>query len=210
MERAQAARTREFLDGLYEPGFEARFLSDRLGSTTHITALDGDGGCASVTCSNGSGSGIFVAGTGIQLNNMLGEEDLNPFGFHETGAGRRMPSMMAPTIALREGEVVLGLGSGGSNRIRSAVTQTILRYLGDGLDLTAAVQAPRLHAEAGTVHAEPGVDPAALDRLEAAGYSVVRWGDVNLFFGGVHAVAAGHGRPEAAGDPRRGGAVSFA
>ena len=97
MERAQRARTPEFLAGLYEPSFADRFLADRLGSTTHITALDGDGGCASVTCSNGSGSGVFVAGTGIQLNNMLGEQDLNPFGFHATDPGRRMPSMMAPT-----------------------------------------------------------------------------------------------------------------
>ena len=153
---------------------------------------------------------MFVDGTGIQLNNMLGEEDLNPFGFHATGAGRRMPSMMSPTIALRDGRLVLGLGSGGSNRIRSAVSQTILRYLGDGLDLNAAVQAPRLHFEAGTVHAEPGVDPEALDGLEQAGYSVVRWREPSLFFGGVHAVAAGDGRPEAAGDPRRGGAVAFA
>lgn len=210
MERAQAARTREFLDGLYEDGFAARFLADRLGSTTHITALDDDGGCASVTCSNGSGSGVFVPGTGIQLNNMLGEQDLNPFGFHATGAGRRMPSMMAPTLALRDGELVLGLGSGGSNRIRSAITQTILRYLGDGLDLTAAVRAPRIHFEDGVVHAEPGIDPDALGRLEALGHSVVRWREPNLFFGGVHAVAAGRDRPEGAGDPRRGGAVAYA
>lgn len=210
MERAQQARTPEFLAGLYERDFADRFLADRLGSTTHITALDGDGGCASVTCSNGSGSGVFVAGTGIQLNNMLGEQDLNPFGFHGTDPGRRMPSMMAPTIALRDGELVLGLGSGGSNRIRSAITQTIIRYLGDGLDLAASVLAPRLHFEDGTVHAEPGIDPGALDRLEAAGYDVVRWRGRSLFFGGVHAVAAGrHGR-EGAGDTRRGGAVAWA
>jgi len=210
MERAQDARTREFLAGLYEPGFADRFLADRLGSTTHITALDAAGGCASVTCSNGSGSGVFVPGTGIQLNNMLGEQDLNPFGFHATAPGRRMPSMMAPTIALRDGELVLGLGSGGSNRIRSAITQTILRYLGDGLDLEAAVLAPRLHFEDGTVHAEPGFDEAALDRVAALGHSVVRWRDRSLFFGGVHAVAAGRGRREGAGDPRRGGAVAWA
>jgi gamma-glutamyltranspeptidase / glutathione hydrolase len=210
MERAQQARTPEFLDGLYEDGFAARFLADRLGSTTHITALDGDGGCASVTCSNGSGSGVFVPGTGIQLNNMLGEQDLNPFGFHDTEPGRRMPSMMSPTVALRDGDLVLGLGSGGSNRIRSAITQVILRHLGDGLDLTAAVRAPRLHFEAGVVHAEPGIDPAALDRLEALGHTVVRWRDRSLFFGGVHAVAAAQGRPEGAGDPRRGGAVAYA
>jgi gamma-glutamyltranspeptidase/glutathione hydrolase len=210
MEQAQDARTREFLSGLYEPGFARRFLGDRLGSTTHITALDGEGGCASVTCSNGSGSGVYVEGTGIQLNNMLGEEDLNPLGFHATIAGRRMPSMMSPTIALRDGELALGLGSGGSNRIRSAVTQTIIRYLGDGLTLDAAVNAPRVHFEAGIVPAEPGADPGSLTALEQRGYEVVRWHERSLFFGGVHAVAAGHGRPEAAGDPRRGGAVAWA
>jgi gamma-glutamyltranspeptidase / glutathione hydrolase len=210
MERAQEARTPEFVAGLYEPGFSRRFLADRLGSTTHITALDGDGGCASVTCSNGSGSGVFVDGTGIQLNNMLGEEDLNPLGFHATIPGRRMPSMMSPTVALREGELVLGLGSGGSNRIRSAVTQTIIRYLGDGMTLEEAVDAPRVHFEGGTVHAEPGSDAAALLALEAQGHQVVRWRNRSLYFGGVHAVGANRGVPEAAGDARRGGAIAWA
>ncbi len=210
MERAQMARTPEFVTGLPEPGFAQRFLADRLGSTTHITALDGDGGCASVTCSNGSGSGVFVDGTGIQLNNMLGEEDLNPLGFHSTTAGRRMPSMMSPTIALREGELVLGLGSGGSNRIRSAISQTIIRYLGEGMTLEQAVDAPRVHFEGGIVHAEPGIDAAALRALEEHGHTVVRWRSPSLYFGGVHAVGAGHGEPEAAGDSRRGGAVAWA
>jgi gamma-glutamyltranspeptidase / glutathione hydrolase len=210
MERAQEARTPEFVAGLTEADFAHRFLADRLGSTTHITALDCDGGCASVTCSNGSGSGVFVEGTGIQLNNMLGEEDLNPLGFHATIPGQRLPSMMSPTVALREGELVLGLGSGGSNRIRSAVTQTIVRYLGEGMTLEQAVGAPRLHFEGGTVHAEPGVDEAALGGFERAGRTVVRWRDRNLYFGGVHAVGAGHGVPEAAGDARRGGAVAWA
>jgi len=210
MERAQEARTPEFVAGLYEPGFSRRFLADRLGSTTHITALDGDGGCASVTCSNGSGSGVFVDGTGIQLNNMLGEEDLNPLGFHATAPGRRMPSMMSPTIALRDGELVLGLGSGGSNRIRSAVSQTIIRYLGEGMTLERAVDAPRVHFEAGTVHAEPGIDSEALAALERGGHRVVRWRDRSLYFGGVHAVGAKDGEPEAAGDSRRGGAVAWA
>ena len=87
MEAAQEARSPAFLAGLHEEGFDRRFLADRLGSTTHITAVDGAGGCASVTCSNGSGSGIFVEGTGIHVNNMLGEQDLNPFGFHAIDAG---------------------------------------------------------------------------------------------------------------------------
>ena len=212
MEGAQSERTEEFLAGLYDDGFAARFLSsDRLGSTTHITAVDGDGMCASVTCSNGTGSGLVVPGTGVHVNNMLGEQDLNPLGFHRSEPGRRLPSMMSPTVVLRDGELEAGLGSGGSNRIRSAVLQTILR-LTDGLDVAEAVVAPRVHFEDGAVQAEPGVDEAALARLEARGYEVVRWPDRNVFFGGVHAVTRdpATGELRGGGDPRRGGAVAAA
>lgn len=237
MEQAQAARTEQFVADLYSDGFAARFLAperlaeaeqrcregarpgphrgmpgDALGSTTHITAVDGEGRCASVTCSNGTGSGLVVPGTGIHVNNMLGEQDLNPFGFHSTPAGRRMPSMMSPTVVLREGELEAGLGSGGSNRIRSAILQAIERIVGGEMDGADAIAAPRVHFEAGIVHAEPGVDPDALERLAARGYEVIRWRQANLFFGGVHAVVRDPAAGEFAGigDPRRGGAVATA
>ena len=213
MEVAQAARTEAFLEGLYEADFAARFLSaDRLGSTTHITAVDGEGRCASVTCSNGTGSGILVPGTGVHLNNMLGEEDLNPHGFHRHASGRRMPSMMSPTVVLRDEELVCGLGSGGSNRIRSAIVQTLVQLLAVGRPVAEAVNSPRVHFEAGVVQAEPGVDEAALARLEARGLDVFRWPAINVFFGGVHAVARDPrtGALGGGGDPRRGGAVAIA
>jgi gamma-glutamyltranspeptidase / glutathione hydrolase len=189
---------------------EAR--SDLLGSTTHISTIDSDGTCANVTCSNGSGSGVLVPGTGVILNNMLGEEDLNPLGFHNIPAGRRVPSMMAPTVVLRDGETVLGLGSAGSNRIRSAILQTIVRAVEEGIGVEAAVRAPRLHFEAGVVQAEPGIDEAALARIEASGVAVARRPAINLYFGGVQAVARDPdtGALSGGGDPRRGGAVALA
>ena len=185
---------------------------DALGSTTHITAVDAEGGCASVTCSNGTGSGLIVPGTGIHVNNMMGEQDLNPHGFHRHRAGVRMPSMMSPSIVLRGEELEAGLGSGGSNRIRSAVLQTVVRLVVEGDSAADAVVAPRVHFEDGTVQAEPGVDDDALARLEARGYEVVRWQERNVFFGGVHTVARDPetGELSAGGDPRRGGAVAFA
>jgi gamma-glutamyltranspeptidase/glutathione hydrolase len=212
MEEAQAARTDGFHRGLYEDGFAETFLADRLGSTTHISVVDADGGCASVTCSNGTGSGVVVPGTGVHVNNMMGEEDLNPLGFHVLPPGRRMPSMMAPTIVLRDGELEMALGSGGSNRIRSAILQAILRLIVDGLEAPEAVAAPRVHFEAGAVQAEPGVDEEALGRLEQRGYQVARWARPNWFFGGVHAVTrdVATGELQGGGDPRRGGAVALA
>jgi gamma-glutamyltranspeptidase/glutathione hydrolase len=185
---------------------------DRLGSTTHISVLDGDGMCASVTCSNGAGSGVLVPGTGVILNNMLGEEDLNPLGFHAIAPGRRVPSMMAPTVVLRDGGIELGLGSAGSNRIRSAILQTVVRTVEQGMGADESVRAPRLHFEQGVVQAEPGIDETALARIEARGIEVLRRPQLNLFFGGVQAVARdpASGALSGGGDPRRGGAVATA
>jgi gamma-glutamyltranspeptidase/glutathione hydrolase len=207
-EAANARRTEEFAEGLHDPGFVESFL----GSTTHISSLDVDGVCASVTCSNGTGSGLVVPGTGVHVNNMLGEEDLNPGGFHRIPPGRRVSSMMAPTIALRDGEVVLGLGSAGSNRIRSAILAVAVRVLEQGMDADEAVRAPRVHFEAGTLQAEPGVDEEDLRTVEERGIPVVRWRRENLYFGGVQAVARdpATGELSGGGDPRRGGAVAFA
>ncbi len=202
MMAAQAERTPEFLEGLDEEGFLERFLATRLGSTTHISVLDGEGCACSCTCTNGEGSGVVVPGTGIHLNNVMGEEDLNPFGFHLHPRGRRMPSMMAPSVVLRGGEVELVLGSAGSNRIRSALLQTIVAVVDRDLSARAAVEAPRVHFENGVLFAEPGVD---LEELAEEDLEVVRFGELNLFFGGVQAVQRSAGRLQGAGDPRRGG-----
>jgi gamma-glutamyltranspeptidase / glutathione hydrolase len=209
MERAQDERTPAFLEGLDAPDFLERFMAGRLGSTTHISVLDTDGWACSVTCTNGEGSGIVVPGTGVHVNNMMGEQDLSPLGFFRHPPGRRLPSMMAPTVVLREGAPELVLGSAGSNRIRSALLQVIVGVLDRGLDAAAAVCAPRLHYEDGIVYVEPGIDTAA---LEAAGRTIARFRALNLFFGGCQAVER---EPETGvlsggGDPRRGGAVVLA
>jgi gamma-glutamyltranspeptidase / glutathione hydrolase len=201
MAAAQSERGADFLDGLAEDGFLERFLASRLGSTTHISVIDAKGLACSVTCTNGEGSGVIVPGTGIHLNNVMGEQDLNPLGFHRYPAGRRMPSMMAPSVVMREGEVELVLGSAGSNRIRSAILQTIVGVVDHGLEAAEAIKAPRVHFEDGVVFAEPGVE---LEELEPD-VPTVRFGRPNLFFGGVQAALCRQGVLSGAGDPRRGG-----
>lgn len=180
--------------------------ADRLGSTTHVSVLDAEGWACAVTCSNGTCSGIAVPGTGVHLNNMLGEEDLAPDGLTGHPTGARLPSMMAPTAVLRDGTAELVLGSAGSNRIRSALLQVIVNVVDRGMAPQAAVDAPRLHHERGALHAEPGVDVAA---LAAAGYPVTAFRAPNLFFGGCQAVGHDPGTGAVAGgaDARRGGAV---
>lgn len=172
-----------------------------VGGTTHISVVDAEGNAASLSCSLGSASGIIVPGTGIHLNNMLGES-------HLTGKalpGERLMSLMAPSVLLQDGRPRLVLGSAGSRRLHGAIFQVVVDVVGRGLGVKEAVEAPRMHAEAGIVHCE---DPDVGDELEAAGFPVVRWRERNLFFGGVSAVEIrGDGSLAAAGDPRRGGAA---
>jgi gamma-glutamyltranspeptidase / glutathione hydrolase len=230
------ARDEEFLEGLATEGYLERFLAKDaldhvatevrsrlerpeapgsagcagLGNTTHLAVMDAEGACASVTCSNGSCSGVVVPGTGMHVNNMLGEQDLNPLGYHRHDPGARVPSMMAPTVVLRDGRPEIALGSAGSNRIRSAILQTILAVVDHRLPAQEAVSSPRIHVEGREVEAEPEVDEGALAKLELSDWRVRRWAEQNLFFGGVQAVARNPmtGELSGGGDPRRGGAAT--
>jgi gamma-glutamyltranspeptidase/glutathione hydrolase len=178
-------------------------------NTTQVSVMDADGMVVSLTTSAGEGTGFVVPGTGVILNNMLGEADLHPQGFHRSTPGERIPSMMAPTVVLEESHPVLALGSGGANRIRSAILQVLLNTLAFELPLRAAVEAPRVHFEDGVLQVEAGNDLASVAALEAAGYIVNRWQSRHMYFGGVHAVAhPNEGDFVAFGDPRRGGAAA--
>ncbi len=173
--------------------------------TTHISVIDEAGNAAAASLSNGEGNGHMVGDYGFMLNNMLGEEDLSPNGIGTWREGVRLSSMMAPTIIREADGTVTALGTGGSNRIRTAILQVALNLVDRDMDLEAAVCAPRMHVEkSGKLSYEPGLDMAAASD-EAA--EVHAWPERNLFFGGVHA-ARRHpdGRLGGAGDPRRAGA----
>ncbi len=175
------------------------------GSTTHLSVLDAVGNAASLTMTNGEGCGSLLPACGFMLNNVLGEEDLNPGGFHRHAPGQRLPSMMSPTIALREGSPVLVTGTGGSNRIRSVIIQVLINFLGKGMTLEVATLSPRLHFDGETLQVEPGFADNKMDALRAIA-PINAWGSRSLYFGGAHSVTPDGGF----GDPRGSGcAVSF-
>jgi gamma-glutamyltranspeptidase/glutathione hydrolase len=228
MREAQLARGSGFLSGLSRGGLPRRLLTEEnlaaaarraqkrvrqfapepagLPSTTHISVVDAHGNAASLSASTGCGSGVIVPGTGIHMNNMLGEEDLNPGG-REGSPGNRLTSMMAPSIVLEEGRPRLVVGSAGSIRLRAAILQFVVNVLDHGLTVREAIEAPRVHLEGEALQVEGGIGPDTAAQLESAGYEVVRWSGLNLYFGGASAVGLGaDGELEAAGDPRRGGA----
>jgi gamma-glutamyltranspeptidase / glutathione hydrolase len=219
MREQNRVRTSGFAARLHRGGLARELLADEsvqaglrrlrgqveVGGTTHISAVDARGNAASLSCSTGSGSGVVVPGTGIGLNNMLGEYDLGPG--RRSKPGMRMTSMMAPSVALADGRPRLVVGSAGSLRLRGAIMQIVVNVLAHGLRVEEAIERPRVHLEEPHLHCEGRNDPAELDRLESWGFDVVRWRRRNLYFGGAAAVETlPDGSLAAAGDPRRGGA----
>jgi gamma-glutamyltranspeptidase/glutathione hydrolase len=193
----------------WQQGLELHSLFSR--GTTHISVADSDGNIASLTASNGEGCSYVLPGTGIMLNNMLGEEDLNPGGFNRWKKGSRLASMMSPTVAEMPDGTRFALGSGGSNRIRSAITQVLVNLLDFGMAPEQAVSAPRIHLEGNMLSIEPGISADTMSALEDSAPMTHLWPERNLFFGGVHTVSIKHGGIfDGAGDPRRGGVVAFA
>lgn len=184
-------------------------IENRHGSTTHISVVDANGMAVSLTTSNGEGSGIVVPGTGIHLNNMLGEEDINPMGFHRLAGGATLSSMMAPSILVKHGQPFLTLGSGGSNRLRGAILQVLSRHMICHEPIEQAVHAPRLHNEGNLLDVEPGaLSDEARQRLLELGWNIRDWEKPSIYFGGVHAICTNEkGQLHGAGDPRRGGSI---
>ena len=183
-----------------------------LGSTTQISAIDAHGNAVSLTLTNGEGSGHVLRGTGMMTNNILGEEDLHPKGFHQDAPGTPINTMMAPTILSRGGDRV-ALGSGGSNRLRTAILQTIVGLVEFGVSATEAVHAPRLHVELERDTNRPklafeaaGLAPDVVAALRATYPSPAEFEAPNLYFGGVHCALRIDGAFEGVGDGRRGGA----
>ena len=173
--------------------------------TTQISVIDSSGNVASLTTSNGEGSSFIAPGTGIILNNMLGEEDLNPGGFNNWQPDQRISSMMAPTILFDRDNHAFAVGSGGSNRIRSAILQVLVQLIDYQQDLHLAIECPRIHYENNLLSIEHGVvdqdDPEEFCEGEKKEF----WNARNLFFGGVHAVCSTKKGLAGKGDPRRGG-----
>jgi len=176
-----------------------------LRGTTHVSIMDKTGNIASMSMSNGEGCGHLIPGTGIMLNNMLGEEDLNTNGFHNWPLDQRMTSMMSPTLLFTPDGDIIALGSGGSNRIRTAILQVIVNLADFGMSLDDAVNFPRIHYEKGLLSIEGGFDNNEIMKLIRDYPEHKIWQERNLFFGGTHAVMRRADHFDGAGDVRRGG-----
>ncbi len=184
---------------------------NRFGATTHISVIDAQGMAAALTTSNGEGCGHALPELGIHVNNFLGEEDINPAGFHRSAPGSWMSTMMSPTIVVLDQVPCFALGSGGSNRIRSAILQALLNLLAYHRPLDEAVNAARMHIEGEKLWFEDvGLTGGTAAALHKRWPQATRFTALSMFFGGVNCAAHVDGRFSGAGDRRRGGVVVLA
>ena len=207
------------LDVTLDPEWEARRLLEEAvpgplrqfvtsPSTTHTSVVDSDGLAVSITLSSGYGSGAMPPGTGVWLNNCLGELELNRRGLHKWPVGRRLPSNMAPTIARRPDGAMLAIGSPGADRITTAILQTLLNHLRIGMTLRQAIEHPRLH-----VAVEPDGPLALYERgipMRAVNLPRRQMPAGSMMFGGVGAARWSPDSDfEVAADPRRAGGTAI-
>jgi gamma-glutamyltranspeptidase/glutathione hydrolase len=183
----------------------------RSSSTAHVSAVDSEGNACAVTMSSGYGAGVCIPGTGILLNNTLGELELNPLGLHALRPGTRLASNMAPTTGRVAGGTAgrprpLAIGSPGADRITTA----LMLVLGQGClhdrDLRHAIAAPRLHLrlrdDGFVVEYERDDEIAAA--VARSGLPGQEYPEPHMYFGGVGAaLEAPDGDLVAAGDARR-------
>lgn len=177
-------------------------------STIHISAVDRDGLACSISASAGYGSGAMVSGTGLWLNNSLGEIDLHPQGIRNLPPGSRLASNMAPTVARRSDGALLAIGSPGASRITTAITQVMHNFVHKNLDLAAAIAAPRLHVEFIDDRLRIAFEPG-LTMPDMTDFNLYPFPAPSMYFGGVQATLW---QPEsglcAAADARRSGATA--
>jgi len=205
----QESIAEQFLGDEHFSAYNQQLTSNKWGSTTHLSVIDAEGNAASVTTTNGEGSGYVIPGTGIMVNNMLGEEDLNPQGFYQWQENVRISSMMSPTIMLKDNQPEIVLGSGGSKRIRTAVLQVISNIIDFKMPVEEAVSSPRVHWDNQVFHVEPGFAEDAKMIPIAPNNQLIEWQSKNLFFGGVHTVIrTKNGVIEGASDHRRDGGIA--
>ncbi|OGH96233.1 MAG: hypothetical protein A2104_06815 [Candidatus Melainabacteria bacterium GWF2_32_7] len=172
-------------------------------STTHISCVDDLGNACSITMSIGYGSGVAIPETGILMDNVLGELELNPLGFHALDPGERLVSSMSPTIIYDDFKKdMLVLGTPGASRIATSLMQIIININNLNMSLKEALSAPRIHWEDNKFALEAGRD---FDESEIPPeWEVVRFPDIDMYFGGIQCVKLfGDGNLDAASDPRR-------
>ncbi len=184
-------------------------------STTHMSVVDKDGNLVALTqtLSGFYGAAVAVPGTGIILNNEMGNFN-GKKGSSAYLPGKRMNTTIAPTLIMRKGKAFATLGTPGAMRIVPTLTQIVTNLIDFEMGMQEAIEAPRMYCTylqgpgKTTMELEGFLFPAAeIEALKAMGYKIKSYDKRDLYFGGVQGIITKYGMLFGGADPRRDGAV---
>ena len=185
------------------------------GMTTHFAVADSDGNVVSVTQTLGGafGSAVAPADTGLFLNNMAFWFDLEPGAPNRLEGGKRVDFCLAPTQTFRDGRFHLSLGTPGSWGILQTTPQVLMNVLDFGMNVQAAIEAPRLRVfEKRRVVMEERFSAHVRSALISKGHDIELAEPFSATVGGAQAILIDQesGTFQGGGDPRRDGtAIGF-
>jgi gamma-glutamyltranspeptidase/glutathione hydrolase len=199
------------IDGLTEQ-FVPGFVSEAHEHTTSFSTADREGNAVCITQSLGNpfGCGVVVPEYGVCLNNFLNWGEPMPGGRGTLVPGAPLALCLAPSIATRDGELVLVLGTPGSYGISQTQTQVMVQHIDYGLGLQDAIEAPRARLWDGRrIQIEARLPAPTLEALRDRGHATepaLAW---TMLVGGMHGIARDPKTGVLTGgcDPRRDGYV---
>jgi len=181
--------------------------------TTHFSVVDKAGNVVSntYTLNFSFGTGLVAKGTGILLNNEMGDFSAQPGEANAYGliggeanaveAGKRPLSSMTPTLVLKDGKLILCTGSPGGSRIISTVLQVILNVIDHDMNIAEATHAHRIHHQwfPDILYYEKGFSHDTKILLAAKGHKIKQ----RAAMGSTQSILLRDGLIFGASDPRR-------
>ncbi len=182
-----AAERRALIDPARAQSWNAGVVGGEGAHTTHLTVADRDGHVVAATQTINSmfGARFLIPGVGLIPNNYMSNFDPHPGRAQSIAPGKRVPTSMAPMMALRDGRVVYALGLPGGLRIFPSAMQALVNLIDHGMSLQEAVEAPRLWTQGQAVEVEDAFAGSVLRALRGRGHEILPVPHVG---GGMNAV----------------------
>ncbi|WP_334393024.1 gamma-glutamyltransferase [Bradyrhizobium sp. AZCC 2262] len=175
--------------------------------TTHLSVVDKDGLCVSMTHSLGQPSGVITDGLGFMYNGCMAVFDPRPGHANSMAPGKARFSSICPSILFRDGRPYLVIGAPGATQIAMGVLQAILNVVDFGMTMTEAVSAPRFSSTSDAIDVSNRISRHVTDALQRDGYDIIR-SPYGFGFAAVHGIRLLDDRLDGGADPGHDG-VAF-
>ncbi|MGO3931877.1 gamma-glutamyltransferase [Rhodopseudomonas pseudopalustris] len=179
------------------PRFNSGFPSK---DTTHVSVVDRDGNCVTMTHSLGMPSGVITEGLGFFYNGCMAVFDPRPGRAGSIAPGKARFTSVCPSIVFRDAKPYLVIGAPGATQIAMGVLQAILNVIDFDMTMTEAVSAPRFSATSNSIDVTNRITHGVARQLKADGYEVIR-SPYTFGIAAVHGIRIDGDRLDGGADP---------